>query len=107
MRAVLIATFLSLAAAGPALAYCYEDIGCDDTDRFSGRDLRQLSCQALYEVRNGIYFQNGYCFKTERALDLFGDDECYVEDMEDVRLNANERNNAALIISVEKQKGCD
>lgn len=107
MRALLIAAVLSVVTAGPALAFCYENIGCDDSERFSRSELRRLSCQSLYEVRNAIYFQNGYCFKTERALGIFGDDECWVEDMEDVRMNVYERNNAALILSVEKQKGCN
>lgn len=106
MSRLLIAAILSLLTAGPAMAWCYEDLGCDDEDRFSRSDLRRLSCQALYEVRNGIYFQNGLCFQTDRALDIFGDDGCYIDDPADVRLNRVERFNVGAIAAVERQKGC-
>lgn len=106
MYKIVMAAVITLLTSGQAMAWCYEDIGCDDEDRFTRSDLRQLSCQALYEVRNGIYFQNGYCFKTARALDIFGDDGCWVEDQEDVELNRVERYNISQIVAVERQKGC-
>ena len=107
MLKVLIAAVLATAAASPTLANCYEDIGCDDSEVFSRSDLRDLDCDVLYEVRNAIYYQNGYCFKTERALDLFGDDECTVEEMADVRLNRFEKENVARISRVEKEFDCN
>ena len=106
MHKLLIAAAVTLLSSSQAMAWCYEDIGCDDEDRFRRSDLRQLSCQALYEVRNGIYFQNGLCFSTDRALDIFGDDGCYVDDPGDVALNRTERYNITTIASVERQKGC-
>jgi hypothetical protein len=106
MRRILIAAAMLLLTATQTMANCYELIGCDDEDRFRRSDLRQLSCQALYEVRNGIYFQNGYCFKTDRALDIFGDDGCWIENQEDVSLNRVERYNISQIVAVERQRGC-
>lgn len=106
MRRLLLAAIVSMLSAGQAMAWCYENIGCDDEDRFRRQDLRHLSCDALWEVRNGIYFQNGYCFKTDRALDAFGDDGCWVEDQEDVRLSTIERQNVQTIVAVEASKGC-
>ena len=106
MHKILIAAAVTLLTSGQAMAWCYEDIGCDDSDRFRRSDLRQLSCQALYEVRNGVYFQNGLCFHTDRALDIFGDDGCYIDDAEDVELNRVERYNISQIVAVERQKGC-
>ena len=96
-----------LAATGPAMANCYETIGCDDSDYFSRSDLRQFSCQALWEVRNAIYDQNGFCFQTERAARFFGNAGCWVDDQGQVRLNAYERENVATIRSVERSKGCN
>lgn len=106
MYKTLIAAAVTLLTSSQAMAWCYEDIGCDDSDRFTRSDLRQLSCQALYEVRNGIYFQHGLCFTTKRALNTFGDDGCYVDDPADVELNRTERYNITTIAAVERQKGC-
>jgi hypothetical protein len=101
-----VALVAVLMSSGQAMAWCYEDIGCDDEDRFRRSDLRRLSCQALYEVRNGIYAQNGYCFKTERAINTFGNEGCWIEDQEDVQLSSVERYNVSQIVAVERQKGC-
>jgi len=107
MRALLLGAVAALLTAGPALANCYENIGCDDSDVFARSDLRRLSCQALWEVRNAIYFQNGYCFRTDRAIDFFGNEGCYVTNQSRVRLNEFERENVARISALEKQKGCN
>ena len=106
MRTLLIAALFALAGTGPSLAACYEGLGCTDTDLFSRSDLRRLSCQALWEVRNEIYFANGYCFQSERGLDFFGDDDCEYEDMGDVPLSRMEVRNIGRISEVEKQKQC-
>jgi hypothetical protein len=96
-----------LASTGPAMANCYEVIGCDDSDYFRRNDLRQLSCQSLYEVRNWIYKQNGFCFSTSRAQRTFGNDGCWITKQSQVRLNAVERENVATIAAVESAKGCN
>ena len=41
------ACVLSLFAAAPARANCYELIGCSNKDRYKIFDLMQLSCQPL------------------------------------------------------------
>ena len=107
MHKLLIAAVMALGATGPALANCYEDIGCDDSEYFTKSDLRELSCQALWEVRNGIYFQNGYCFKTKKAIRFFGNDECEYDDAADISFNKYEQRNISTITSVESQKGCN
>lgn len=95
-----------LAATSPALANCYEGIGCDDSDYFQKQDLRYFSCQALWDLRNTIYKQNGYCFSTKRAIDYFGNQGCYISRQGDVKLNPYERQNVSTIAAVEKQAGC-
>lgn len=107
MRALLIAAVLGLAMASPALAECYDDLGCTDSGVFSRSDLRHLSCQGLWEVRNEIYYENGFCFVTERAIDFFGNDECTVRNQSRVRLSTIERENIARIAAIEKQRGCN
>jgi YARHG domain len=101
-----LAAALILAYSVPAYANCYELIGCDDSQKFSKAKLRQLSCQILWEVRNMIYKQNGYCFTTERAIEAFGNDGCYVHGQGNVKLNHYERYNVKAIKQVEHSKGC-
>lgn len=103
----LLVAAAMLASTGSAMANCYENIGCDDSEYFSRGDLRQLSCQALWEVRNLIYQQNGYCFSTQRAQQAFGNDGCWITNQSHVMLNAFERENVAEIAAVEKSKGCN
>jgi hypothetical protein len=103
----LIAAVALLASTGAAMANCYEIIGCDDSDYFQRSDLRQLSCQSLWEVRNLIYQQNGYCFQTDRARRAFGNQGCWINEQGQVRLNAHERENVAQIVAVENSKGCN
>jgi hypothetical protein len=89
-----------------ARANCYELIGCTNSDYFKLSQLRQLSCQILWEVRNRIYKENGYCFHTQKAIQVFGNAGCKYDDAGDVPLNAAERHNVAAIKKVEAKKGC-
>jgi hypothetical protein len=106
MRRLFIAFAALAAMSGSAMANCYEIIGCDDSEYFSRPALRQLSCQALWEVRNLIYQQNGYCFQTERAKQVFDNSGCWITDQAAVRLNVYERANVTRIVEIEKARGC-
>ena len=57
-------------------------------------------------MRNRIYQQHGYCFKTARAIATLGNQDCRYRDVNQLPLNAIERGNAALILRVEQTKGC-
>ena len=39
-----------------------------------GLNAEKLGCDQLYTVRNGIFASRGYCFKTGRAQDEFGNE---------------------------------
>lgn len=106
LRTMMVAVAM-LASTASAMANCYEIIGCDDSDYFQRADLRRLSCQSLYEVRNLIYKQNGFCFSTTRAQRTFGNEGCWITKQSQVRLNAVERDNVAAIVAVERTKGCN
>ena len=105
---------LSIAAAGatllaspsPARANCYELIGCTNKDYFKAWQLKQLSCQILWEVRNTIYKENGYCFHTQKAINAFGNAGCKYDNAGDVPFNAAERHNVIAIKKAEAKKGC-
>jgi hypothetical protein len=107
MRAVL--TIIAILAAGPAQAACFEDLGqtgCTDDETFPLRDLRRLSCENLWLVRNAIYDDNGLCFRTARGQDHFDNSDCYIDDPGAVRLNTFERGNVTRIVQVEREKAC-
>ncbi len=102
--AIAVIVFVGL---GPARAACYEDVGCTDTDRFSSRHLQQLaSCQVLWEMRNSIFKENGYCFRTGRAIEVFGNAGCQYDDVDGVPLSNIERANIEAIKRAETRKGC-
>ena len=95
-----------LATPQPARANCYELIGCSNKDDYKLSDLMQLGCQPLWEVRNWIYKENGYCFHTSKAIAAFGNAGCKYDNAADVPLNAAERHNVATIKKAEAKKGC-
>jgi YARHG domain len=97
---------LMLFTSSPTWANCYELIGCTNSDYFKTSQLKQLSCQILWEVRNTIYKERGYCFHTQKGIKFFGNAGCQYDDVTLVPLNDVERSNVAAIKKVEAQKGC-
>ena len=91
----------------PVRADCFEDIGCTDSDEFDVDDLIYLSCENLWYVRNRIYDENGYCFRTERARDAFDNSDCWVRSQSKVKLSHIERHNVNEIVAAEDEKSCD
>ena len=103
----LVSALIGLAvAASPARANCYEIIGCSDSQYFKLSDLKQLSCQSLWEVRNWIYKERGYCFKTPKTIAAFGNAGCLYDDVTQVPLNEFEKYNVKAVKKVEAKKGC-
>ena len=98
-----------LALPAVAQAACYEDLGttgCPDREVFSFADLKRLSCQNLWYVRNNIYNEGGLCFKTAAAQAVFDNSDCTTDNPADIVLNSFEQKNIGRIRSVEKAKGC-
>jgi hypothetical protein len=85
---------------------CYEIIGCPSRDVIRRRDIAEFSCQLLWDVRNRIYYENFYCFRTQRGIENFGNEGCRFDDQASVPLNPVERRNVATIRAVEQEKGC-
>jgi hypothetical protein len=96
-----------LAFSSAAYADCYDVFGCAERDRFNFEQLANgPNCEFLYTMRNRIYQQHQYCFKTARAIATLGNEDCRYSDINQVPLSAVERGNAALILQVEHAKGC-
>jgi hypothetical protein len=106
MRAILIAGLLLVAGLSPALAECFDKMGCSDRTRFRTSDLRRMNCESLWSMRNAILFENGYCFEDDRAAETFGNAKCKVKDITRLSLNPNERSNMRTISKVQTEKGC-
>ena len=95
-----------LLSPSPSRANCYEQIGCTHKDYFKAYKLKKLSSQILWEVRNTIYKENGYCFHTAKAIKVFGNAGCKYDDAGAVPLNKAESYNVNGIKKVEQKKGC-
>lgn len=106
---MLLGVAVLMAFPVAAQAACYEDLGatgCPDREVFSFADLRRLSCQNLWYVRNNIYNEGGLCFKTAAAQAVFDNSDCTTDNPADIVLNSFEQKNIGRIRSVEKAKGC-
>src|SRR4051794_13023496 len=68
--------FAVLSATIPVAAACYEDVGCTNDHVMPYPALQGLSCEQLWTVRNAIFQENGFCFRTKRALAVFSNDGC-------------------------------
>ena len=97
----------AIAGTGPASAACFESgIGCTESQLAPYWALKQLSCDALWTVRNTIYHENGYCFQTARGRANFDNTGCTYVTSGQVPLNAFESANVTRVQQVEKQKHC-
>jgi YARHG domain len=87
-------------------AGCYEIIGCTDNQDFAQDRLQMLGCEQLYDVRNRIFKDHGYCFSTAKAIERFGNDGCSIPDAAQVPLNDFERANVKAIRTAEQAMTC-
>jgi hypothetical protein len=108
MRAMLIAMTVAVFPTF-AQADCFENLGntgCPHLETFKLSELRQLSCQNLWHVRNSIYNHRGYCFKTAAAQQVFDNSDCFVTNASAIKFNQHEQKNISRIVKVEKEKSC-
>ena len=108
-RFARIAAVAALVAAttSPVLADCYDVFGCSNRDVFRYRDLVSgPNCEFLWQMRNRIYQENGYCFKTARAIATLGNDGCRYASEGALPMNRIERSNVDTIKKAEAALGC-
>ncbi|MBZ8134532.1 YARHG domain-containing protein [Afifella sp. IM 167] len=111
MRTTILAGLLlgGLCAVGlpqPAKADCFQGLGCTDQHRFGQADLRSMRCNDLWYVRNRIFDENGYCFRTSRGRANFDNSDCWENDQGRVRMSGIERANVNAIVQAERALGC-
>jgi hypothetical protein len=90
----------------PAFAACFQAVGCTHDGYLTDGNLYRTSCLNLRYLRNSIYAENGYCFRSPEYLNIFGNDNCRFEKSEDVPLTLIERSNILSIVHAEQAKGC-
>lgn len=101
--------FLLALLPAPAFAGCFPNLGtmgCTHMEAFEPDQLYGLSCRNLWHVRNSIYDDNGYCFKTKAAQAEFDNSDCFVQDAARLRFNSFEQKNITRIARIEREKGC-
>lgn len=107
---IAAAALLFIGAAGPAAARnCYDGLtgdGCPWKTAMRRADLDRHSCQNLAHIRNQLYHENGYCFRSAAAKALYPSAGCKYPIQQLVPLNKVERTNIALIRQVERAKRC-
>jgi hypothetical protein len=106
VRVLVIAFVLSMGISRNAHAVCYKLIGCTDADYFKEKDLSFLSCKALAYIRNSIFSENKYCFKTQSYRQLWGNIGCRYTVPDRVPLTMIEHSNVLTIRLVEEKKSC-
>jgi len=77
-------------------------MGCEE----GGGGGAAMTCDQLWIARNAIYKTHGYCFKTQRAINYFGNGGCYINDEGAVPLTAAERAEIAQYQAQERAMGC-
>ena len=112
MRILSVAGLTTALSVIPVTAFagCFEDLGqtgCTDRETFPKSDLQRLSCENLWLVRNSVFADNGYCFKSARAKEAFDTASCSVDDADLVKMNSHEWANTATIRAVERDMGCE
>jgi hypothetical protein len=65
-----------------------------------------MSCKQLWVKRNAIYKANGYCFKTAKAINYFGNAGCSIDDMSAVPLSKKEMQRVLTFKHWEEVNGC-
>lgn len=99
---VVAATF---AVPATANAGCHL-IDCVENVYIAPKEIETRSCEDLWILRNSIWNDAGYCFKTERAVKAFGTHNCRYPDQSAVPLNDYQRANAKTILAVETAHNC-
>lgn len=99
--------------AGSSEAACYDILGCTDRDLFSQHfdylaapHPNGPNCEFLWQMRNGIFAEHGYCFHTARGIATFGNKGCRYNNAGSVPLNWIESANIATIARAERLKSC-
>jgi streptogramin lyase len=71
-----------------------------------GRAQPATECQQLWVQRNQIFKAHGYCFKTQPAVEYFGNAGCVYNNQDSVPVTSAERSFIFRIAARERARGC-
>ncbi|HUU67105.1 MAG TPA: YARHG domain-containing protein [Methyloceanibacter sp.] len=63
-------------------------------------------CSDLWVQRNAIYKANGYCFKTRKAINYFGNAGCLYDNAATMPMSGADKSRVLAVKTREKQLGC-
>lgn len=102
----LPAAFLALGGGAPeARAGCHL-VDCVENVYVNPHQVKTKSCEDLWILRNSMFKDAHYCFKTPRAISWFGNQGCLYDDEASVPLNDYQRHNISVIEDAEAGNGC-
>jgi len=93
MRLSTVLTLICLASAGLGLA-------------MSATPAKAGVCQDLWVQRNSIYKAYGYCFKTAKAINYFGNAGCVYDNEASIPMSRADKQAVLAIKKREKALGC-
>jgi YARHG domain-containing protein len=64
------------------------------------------TCDGLWTKRNAIYHNHGYCFKTDRAIAVFGNEGCDKYSEAELHLEPWEQRLIGYLKNMERLGGC-
>ncbi len=67
---------------------------------------RAETCDDLWYARNEIYKAQGYCFRTRRGIEAFGNAGCQYDNAEELPLSNSQRRSIAEIQREERTRRC-
>ena len=79
-------------------------MGCDIDGGGGGNT--GMTCDQLWVARNSIYKVHGYCFRTQRAIQHFGNAGCIHQSENDIPFTQAERTLIAQYLAQERAQGC-
>lgn len=68
--------------------------------------VSDTSCRGLWYERNAIFKAAGYCFRSARGIEAFGNAGCQFDDEADVPLSTRQRAQVAELRASERRLGC-
>lgn len=92
-------------AGSPARAGCHL-VDCVEDVFIKPQEVAARSCEDLWILRNTIYKDAGYCFRSERARSSFSNEGCVFDDITAVHLNAYQKHNVGVLRLAEARRGC-
>ena len=85
---------------------CATDGGTPTPAEPVARDVSNYDCDQLWLGRNSVFKEAGYCFKTPRAIGVFGNAGCQFDDINAVVLSPENQRFVESMQLAERAKAC-